>query len=942
MTTTSYSNVQKLLSSVWPEWQITGTLGKGTFGYVYEILRNDLGNSYTCAMKVLQMISDESDEDLEEFVQSVSHEIDMMMMLKGAPNIVTIEDYAVLRGDGTRTILIRMEKLESAEKLSKQSGGLSRQQTLQLGLDICNALISCEKENIIHRDIKLSNIFYSEKGGYKLGDFGISRTMDSIHEKMSMSSAGTIQYMAPEVYFGFKYDSTADIYSLGIALYILLNGTCPPLCSGYKDSPSKIPMAVLHAEADTQLAGIICAACDPDPSRRFSNASDFRDALQSYISHKPVILPAGESGATSKTTVRFPSSDTVVSPGSVPAGAAAAGTRSGSAPAGSAYSTGTGSSAGHAYSPGTGSSAGRPAPASRPKQGSLDRGAQNYSSASRGGYPQSHQSVHSQGSLNDNASNEPYPGRQNTPPVPPAGSFYGAGAAGGPGVYPGPNINQQNKDNYNYPRKTSPSRKPLAAIIALFAVLAVLVGLLVFLINAKSDSSSGDTPSPGTDNVTMITTYTVCYLDSSDESAIADQVVKEGGVGKTITVYAKTIEGYRPLEDEKTITLAEKDSDNIIKFFYEEADSANDIPAASSTVGETVEEPVEEPSPVDITYEVTCVDSEGQVLLRESYTDTEGTTVTVSPPAIEGYTTNNGDTAITLDQEADNSIVFVYEPTRGTDHLRTYYAGFSGYLSSDAYASYSLLSKESLGRIIPCGCLMHLRRRFAEALEIIRIGKLSKAQIEALPEYRALILLGRIYAVEGRLKNCTPEERLQARIKEIKPLMDEFYTFIDSLDQADPTLSEKLKDAVSYSLNHKETLWRFLEDGRVPCDNGFAENSIRIYAQGRRNWLFSNTPDGARASAIVYSMIETARQNNANPLLYMKYLLEKTPSYMDIPSNSDQLEELMPWSEVYRKYEEEELKRSMETVLLQSQDKPYYRPSGKKSRSLAQPLSTAG
>ena len=694
MTTTSYSNVQKLLSSVWPEWQITGTLGKGTFGYVYEILRNDLGNSYTCAMKVLQMISDESDEDLEEFVQSVSHEIDMMMMLKGAPNIVTIEDYAVLRGDGTRTILIRMEKLESAEKLSKQSGGLSRQQTLQLGLDICNALISCEKENIIHRDIKLSNIFYSEKGGYKLGDFGISRTMDSIHEKMSMSSAGTIQYMAPEVYFGFKYDSTADIYSLGIALYILLNGTCPPLCSGYKDSPSKIPMAVLHeanmrrlrgehlpgpSEADTQLAGIICAACDPDPSRRFSNASDFRDALQSYISHKPVILPAGESSVTSKTTVRFPSSDTVVSPGSVPAGAAAAGTRSGSAPAFSAHSTGTGSSAGHAYSPGTGSSAGRPAPASRPKQGSLDRGAQNYSSASRGGYPQSHQSVHSQGSLNDNASNEPYPGRQNTPPVPPAGSFYGAGAAGGPGVYPGPNINQQNKDNYDYPRKTSPSRKPLAAIIALFAVLAVLVGLLVFLINAKSDSSTDDPPSPGTNNVTMITTYTVCYLDSSDESAIADQVVKEGGVGKTITVYAKTIEGYRPLEDEKTITLAEKDSDNIIKFFYEEADSANDIPAASSTIGETVEEPVEEPSPVNITYEVTCVDSEGQVLLRESYTDTEGTTVTVSPPAIEGYTTDNGDTAITLDQEADNSIVFVYEPVVEEPSVNIPFSNILGY-----------------------------------------------------------------------------------------------------------------------------------------------------------------------------------------------------------------------------------------------------------------------
>ena len=111
MNTSPYSQLQSQLSSVWPDWKITGTLGKGTFGYVYQLVRNDLGRNYTCAMKVLQMISDESDENLEEFVRSVSHEIDMMMQLKGYPNIVTIEDYAVLRGDGTRTILIRMEQL---------------------------------------------------------------------------------------------------------------------------------------------------------------------------------------------------------------------------------------------------------------------------------------------------------------------------------------------------------------------------------------------------------------------------------------------------------------------------------------------------------------------------------------------------------------------------------------------------------------------------------------------------------------------------------------------------------------------------------------------------------------------------------------------------------------------------------------------------------------
>ena len=287
-------------------------------------------------------------------------------------------------------------------------------------------------------------------------------------------------------------------------------------------------------------------------------------------------------------------------------------------------------------------------------------------------------------------------------------------------------------------------------------------------------------------------------------------------------------------------------------------------------------------------------------------------------------------------------ITFTYEPTRGTDHLRVYYAGFSGYLSSDAYISYEVLSEESAGHIILCGCLMHARRRFAEALEVIRLGKLSREQVEALPEYRALILLGGIYHAEGCLKSCTPEERLARRLKEVKPLMDQFYTFIGSVDPADPTLSEKMKDAVSYSLKHKETLCRFLEDGRIPCDNGFAENCIRLYAQGRRNWLFSDTPDGATASTIIYSMIETARHNNANPLLYLKYLLEETPSYLDVPAQSQSLEELMPWSDKYRKYEEEELRKAMESIPLESQEKPYYRPSREKNARKEQTLLTAG
>ena len=328
MLNTSSSYIQSQLSSVWPEWRITGTLGKGTYGDVYEILRDDLGISYKCALKVLTLESYESDPSLEEFVRNVSREIDMMMQLKGAPHIVTIEDYAVLRDKGVRTILIRMELLESVEKLSRKPGGLDKGEVLQLGIDICTALTSCELSNIIHRDIKLSNIFYSKKTGYKLGDFGISRTMDSIHEKISMSSAGTIQYLAPEVYYGYKYDNTVDIYSLGISLYILLNNNLPPFCNEYNLPPEQISMAMIHeanmrrlrgerfgapANADERLASVICAACDPDSGNRFPSASQFLNALLACRDNRPVSLP-GKTQSPNMTSQVLPSAGTEDNP----------------------------------------------------------------------------------------------------------------------------------------------------------------------------------------------------------------------------------------------------------------------------------------------------------------------------------------------------------------------------------------------------------------------------------------------------------------------------------------------------------------------------------------------------------------------------------------------------------------------------------------------------
>ncbi len=402
--------VQKQLSAVWPNWRISRKLGKGSYGNVYEILRDDLGTQYTCALKVLQMeaqssggyqpaaagfagsagqrqnahsqgsllsstgqkqdarsqdslqastgqkqdarsqgslqastgqrqdahsqgslaqdtaqsridrktvwnssgessgmqppppdllFGDISGSEIEEFIHSVSSEIDLMMQLKGVPNIVTIEDYAILRDNNTCTILIRMEELEPLDSfLRRRKGSLQKEEIIRLGTDICSALTFCEQKNILHRDIKTSNLFYSNEAGFKLGDFGISRSMASIREKAAMSGIGTIQYMAPEIYQGREYNNTADIYSLGIVLYILTNGMVPPLYDSGTGRQTAFPlsraqvheanMRRLRGEAlppprytDPLLASVICTACNPAPESRFQTAGAFRQALLS-------------------------------------------------------------------------------------------------------------------------------------------------------------------------------------------------------------------------------------------------------------------------------------------------------------------------------------------------------------------------------------------------------------------------------------------------------------------------------------------------------------------------------------------------------------------------------------------------------------------------------------------------------------------------------------
>jgi len=247
-------------------------------------------------------------------------------------------------------------------------------------------------------------------------------------------------------------------------------------------------------------------------------------------------------------------------------------------------------------------------------------------------------------------------------------------------------------------------------------------------------------------------------------------------------------------------------------------------------------------------------------------------------------------------------ILFCYELTRGTDHLRKFYEDFKGYITCDAYCSYKVLGKENQDIIAVCGCLMHMRRRYARSLALIDKSKLSDTEILSLPETTALMLIGRIYDADESLKSLSATERKAKREDVVSPLVDEYFKFVDGIDTSDPLISNRLLDAVNYSKNQKEFLLMFLKDGNIPIDNGASERHIRAAAIGRKNFMFCDSIDGAEAVAIMYTIVETAKANNANVYFYLKYVLEQMPRYME-GTDFGFLERMLPWSLEYKEYE---------------------------------------
>ncbi|MCD8306893.1 MAG: IS66 family transposase, partial [Clostridia bacterium] len=257
-----------------------------------------------------------------------------------------------------------------------------------------------------------------------------------------------------------------------------------------------------------------------------------------------------------------------------------------------------------------------------------------------------------------------------------------------------------------------------------------------------------------------------------------------------------------------------------------------------------------------------------------------------------------------------------FELTRGTDHLRATYKGYKGIITCDGYGAYKLLEKESQEDggsqgIHTSGCMMHMRRRFASSYRMTKPANLSKEASRALPEYKALVLIRDFYIEEGKLKELSPEERKKKRNEKVRPKVDAFYAYIESLDTNDPLMSETLKEAVQYAINQKDSLTLFLDDGNIPIDNGFVERAIRPFTILRRNSLFCTSIEGAEAAAIIYSIVATARANKVRVDVYLEYLLEKVPKTLDAWGKCDDaaMETMMPWSEEYREYEKQHASR---------------------------------
>ncbi len=353
--------LEEELREFWPQWHVVRQISEGASGAVYEIVKEEYGVEFRSALKVLRTTSGEGISSTATLLQKddpygegygrnaavlpgkdldtdsvrgeessrdhgmpeeFRNEIKIMETLRGAPNVVTMEDVHFQTDGQTDTLYIRMELLTSLRTYIGSKPALTVPEIIRIGMDVCKALAFCEEKHIIHRDIKPANLFIDEFGTCKVGDFGVSRRSETVHAANMMTGIGTITYMAPEIYYGKPYNNTVDLYALGLVLYQFLNRGRMPFMPAYpteytaadidtsnfkrlhgekipkilftdtndggNDSlPSALPAGPDHMDADSahELDKVIRRACAYRIEDRYRTATEMSSALEACLHH---------------------------------------------------------------------------------------------------------------------------------------------------------------------------------------------------------------------------------------------------------------------------------------------------------------------------------------------------------------------------------------------------------------------------------------------------------------------------------------------------------------------------------------------------------------------------------------------------------------------------------------------------------------------------------
>lgn len=272
-----------------------------------------------------------------------------------------------------------------------------------------------------------------------------------------------------------------------------------------------------------------------------------------------------------------------------------------------------------------------------------------------------------------------------------------------------------------------------------------------------------------------------------------------------------------------------------------------------------------------------------QELLKGKYVHSDETPVQVLKEPGKKATSKSYMWVYASIKEAEHNIrIFDYRPNRSGDNPQEFLKGFNGYNISDAYAGYN-----NLEGVTNVYCWAHVRRKFVDSLPK------DMDDINSTLAKQAIDKIGKLFEIEKTIEKYSADEKKEYRKKNSLPILTEFFTWCD--DNILKTLSgTKIYKALSYALNHKEGLCEYINDGYLPMTNSLDERTIRPFAIGRKNWLFSTSVDGAKSSAVAYSIVSTAKANGVDPYKYLTYVFRQMPG-SDFKKHPEILEHMMPW-----------------------------------------------